>query len=252
MDRRKYIALTGTALTTATAGCSETDDDDSEPDQEPETEQEAPEEDDETEEEPADVEDDDVEEEVEEEEEPEEVEETELQSFSGDGATVEQDISIEGGLTVVDANHDGESNFQVSLVDDTEFDESFVNEIGEYDGETADLIDGGEYMLEVEADGSWEIEIRQPRAASGDDLPQSLSSSGPEVHGPIEFTGSHVAEGSHDGESNYSVNVYPGEGSFGELLFNEIGEYEGETTFSFEGVGWVAVQADGDWTVDLD
>jgi len=249
MDRRHYLTITAAGLTTALAGCSETDDDEEEPEEEPESEPE-PENGDDQPDEPEEEPEPEVEDEPE--EEPEEVDEPEPQSFSGDGATVEQDVSIEGGLTVVDADHDGESNFQVSLADDTEFDESFVNEIGEYDGETADLIDGGEYALDVEADGSWEIEIRQPRAATGDELPQSLDGSGPEVHGPFELEGSHIAEGSHSGESNFQVQIYPGEGNFGELLFNEIGEYEGETTFSFDGVGWVAVQADGDWDVDIE
>jgi len=82
-------------------------------------------------------------------------------------------------LTVVEATHtNGESNFQVSLVGG-EFDDLFVNAIGEYDGETAALIDEGEYTLDVEADGDWEVEIRQPRAASGDSLPQSLEGDTP-------------------------------------------------------------------------
>jgi len=37
------------------------------------------------------------------------------QSFSGNGQSVEQGINIEGGLVVLEASHDGESNFQVSL-----------------------------------------------------------------------------------------------------------------------------------------
>lgn len=184
---------------------------------------------------------------------PESVDEPEPQSFSGSGASVEQGVSIEGGLTVIDAMHTGgSSNFQVSLVNDSEFDDNFVNAIGEYDGASAGLIDADEYMLDVEADGDWEIEIRQPRSAIGDALPQSLGDDGPTVAGPFEFSGSHIASGSHSGESNFAAHVYPAEGSFGELVFNEIGEYEGETTFSFDGVGWVGVEADGDWTIEME
>jgi len=74
----------------------------------------------------------------------------------------------------------------------------------------------------------------------------------PEVHGPFEFDGSHVATGSHSGEANFQVHVYPAEGSFGELVFNEVGQYDGETTFRHSGVGWVAVQAGGDWSLELE
>ncbi|WP_049888684.1 hypothetical protein [Natronococcus occultus] len=112
----------------------------------------------------------DVEDESEDEESASEVEEPETQSFSGSGATVDDGVEIEGGLTVVDASHSGESNFQVHFVGG-EFDDLFVNEIGSYDGETAALIDAGTYRLDVEADGDWSIEIRQPRASSGGQPP---------------------------------------------------------------------------------
>jgi len=259
MYRRKILLTSGVALSTVLAGCSSDegsgddsesangdvsngDSDESADDGDGETSS-----DDDSSDEASNDNDDDGGDEV------ESVDQPDTQSFSGSGAAVESGVSIEGGLTVVDTTHTGgSSNFQVSLVDDSEFDDNFVNEIGEYEGETADLIDGGEYMLDVEADGDWEIEIRQPRAASGDGLPQSLDSNQPTVSGPFDFTGSHVATGSHSGESNFAVHVYPDEGNFGELLFNEIGEYEGETTFNFDGVGWVAVQADGDWSIEIE
>jgi|AntRauMinimDraft_1070381.scaffolds.fasta_scaffold00363_2 hypothetical protein len=250
MNRRDYLALTGTALTTAVAGCSGSGDGSPEEAEEP-NEPAAGEEGSNTEAPEEETTDTDAEEQPEPEP-TEEVDQPEAQSFSGSGAEVEQDVPIGGGLTVVEATHtNGESNFQVSLVGG-EFDDLFVNAIGEYDGETAALIDEGEYTLDVEADGDWEVEIRQPRAASGDSLPQSLEGDTPEVHGPFEFDGSHVATGSHSGEANFQVHVYPAEGSFGELVFNEVGQYDGETTFRHSGVGWVAVQAGGDWSLELE
>ncbi|WP_306059908.1 hypothetical protein [Natronococcus wangiae] len=127
-----------------------------------------------------------------------------------------------------------------------------IYEIGEYEGETAALIDADIYQLDVEADGDWELEISQPRAVSGDSLPQSMGDDKPQVFGPFEFNGSHTATGSHSGDGNFQVHVYPPEGNFGELIFNEIGEYDGETTFRHDGVGYVAVQANGDWSLDLE
>ena len=183
----------------------------------------------------------------------EEIDEIDPQSFEGSGADVIDGVSIEGGLVVVDATHTGgERNFQVSLVDDSEFDEYFVNEIGEYDGQTAELVDSGEYMLEVEADGSWEIDVLQPVPNDVDELPQSLSGEGNHVIGPIEFDGTHTAEGEHSGERNFQVSVYPESGQFPEIVFNEIGQYEGTTTLNHNGAGWVAIEADGSWSVDLE
>jgi hypothetical protein len=160
-------------------------------------------------------------------------------------------VAIDGGLTVVEATHDGESNFQVYFVDDSDYDSVLVNEIGAYEGETAELLDAGDYQLDVEADGDWSIDVRQPRAASGD-APGSHDDSGPEVFGPFEFGGSHIATSLHSGESNFQVYVLPSEGDWPEVVVNEIGTYDGETTFRFDGVGYVAVQADGNWSLDLE
>ncbi|OVE83187.1 hypothetical protein [Natronolimnobius baerhuensis] len=269
MNRRKILLASGVTLSTVLAGCAGDEDDTANGDDpEPEDDDsddtngngddngngEEPEEDEpESDDDPNGDDVDDTDEDTDEEEdEAEDVDEPEPQTFSGSGAAVESGIDIVGNLTVVDAEHQGESNFQVSLVGDGEFDDNFVNEIGDYAGETADLIDAGEYMLDVEADGNWEVEIRQPRAASGDSLPQSLEDDRNRVLGAFEFDGTHVAEGSHSGESNFAVHVYAAEAQFGELVFNEIGQYEGETTFGFDGVGWVAVVADGDWSLELE
>lgn len=260
MNRRKMLLASGVAFSTAIAGCAddtsdggdgtESDDgtengNDTDTENGNDSEESSPEPDEENgndENEDEDTENDGS----------EDVNEPDPQSFSGSGADVKEDVSIAGNLTVIDAEHDGDSNFQVSLADGSEFNDNFVNAIGAYDGATAALIDGGEYLLDVEADGNWEVEIRQPRAASGDSLPQSLGGNSPDVLGPIEFGGTHTATGEHQGQSNFAVHVYPAEGSFGELVFNEIGEYDGSTTFNFNGVGWVAVQADGEWSLELE
>lgn len=174
------------------------------------------------------------------------------QSFSGSGQSVESGIDIDGGLVVVEASHDGERNFQVSLEDDTEYGESFINIIGAFDGAQAELVDEGEYLLDVNADGNWDITIRQPRTGQGDELPTTIAGSGPEVSNPIRFSGTGVATGEHDGERNFQVRIYPMTGSFGESVFNEIGEFDGETTYSFDGIGWVDINADGNWSVELE
>ena len=178
--------------------------------------------------------------------------EPEPQSFSGSGQSVEQGIDIEGGLVVVEGSHDGERNFQVSLEGDSEFGEGFINVIGQFDGAQAALVDEGEYILDVTADGSWDVTIRQPRSGDGDSLPTSFAGTGPDVVGPVQFSGTGVATGEHDGERNFQVRIYPMTGSFGEGVFNEIGQFEGETTFSFNGIGWVDVNADGSWELELE
>lgn len=264
MYRRKLLAVGTAGLSAAIAGCTGADDDSddengADPDPEPADDDDADGTDDtgmddseeaEVEEEPEP----EPEEEEEDDEAAETVEEPDPITLEGNGATVSDPIDIEGGLVVVDAEHDGDSNFQIHFVGDGDFDDMFVNEIGAYEGETADVIEDGEYLVEIEADGGWSIEIRQPRATTGDDLPVTLEGEGPTVLGPFNFEGTPVAEGSHDGSSNFQVHIYPDEydAFAGELVFNEIGEYEGETTVSHDGTGWVAVQADGTWSIEIE
>lgn len=173
-------------------------------------------------------------------------------SFSGTGQSVESGIEIEGGLTVVEATHDGDLSFVVSLVGGPGRENEFISWIGGFDGARADSIDSGEYRLEVDADGSWEVEVRQPRSATGDSLPVSLSGTAPDVIGPIQFEGEHVVAGTHGETGPFIVRVYRMNG-LSRLIFNEaVGEFDGETTVTLDDVGWVDVNADGNWTVDIE
>ena len=155
-------------------------------------------------------------------------------------------------LPVREATHDGESNFQVSLEDDSEFGENFINQIGSFDGAQAELVDEGEYLLDVNADGDWELTIRQPGAVEGEELPVSISGEGPRIFGAVEFEGTGVARAEHSGESNFQVSILPMEGRFGENVINGIGEWEGEQSYSFDEIGWIDINADGEWSVELD
>ena len=173
----------------------------------------------------------------------------ETYEFSGQGDTVESGVFVTN-LVEVRAEHDGQSNFIVHLVDDDRS-HLFVNEIGQYDGTVAEIMDADEYLLDVEADGNWSVEIAELWADRGYDLPISESGTGPTLLGPYEFTGSHVATSSHDGESNFIVRVMP-EFGFPTLLANEIGQYDGQTTFNVDEPAWIAIEADGSWSIEIE
>lgn len=174
-------------------------------------------------------------------------------SYSGSGQSVREGVALDEGLTICEAVHDGESNFQVELVDDSEFNDIFINEIGAFEGAQSEYIEGNdEYIVDVTADGDWDLTFSQPRPTSGDSLPISLEGTGPTVTGPFAFDGAGTAASTHDGESNFIVTIQPLEDRLSELLFNEIGEVDGETAYSFDEIGLIDVDADGAWTLDLD
>lgn len=176
----------------------------------------------------------------------------EAQTFEGSGQDVRQGVQLDSGLTTVEATHDGESSFVVSLANDSEVGGTFINAIGTFDGAQASLIDGGEYALDIDADGDWTVSIAQPRVATGQSLPQSFEGEGPAVIGPVDISGTVDASSEHDGRLSFIVEIFPQQGSSSEVIFNDVGSFEGETTASFDGVGWINVRADGSWSLDLE
>lgn len=172
-------------------------------------------------------------------------------SFSGSGDHSEEGIEIEEGLTVIESVHEGRTGFMVKLVSEGGSNHVFAMQVGEYHGEAPSLLEAGTYRLEVDADGPWEVDIRQPRADSGDAVPDSLSGTRAEVFGPYEFEGEYDATGVHEGSGDFDVWIFPQDMSSRTLLFNELGSVDEETTFDHDGLGWVAVDAAGEWELTL-
>ena len=253
-NRRELLALLGSTGTLALAGCTGTDDEDTGDDDDdgggPETDDEGSDGGD-----PEDTDDTD---------ETSETEDEEIQDsgeiddyvFEGSGQEVHEDIQIEGGLTVIEATHDGEDNFQVALEPGFGAGQTLIDEIGDFDGAQAELVEENEYSLDVNADGEWEITIRQPRATEGEALPVTLSGEGSQVYGPVQFEGGGAATGTHSGEGLFQVRIMPMEGEFSENVFNEDGEFEEETTYTFDftdnNIGWVDILADGQWELEFE
>lgn len=184
------------------------------------------------------------------------LEEPDSIEFSGSGQDVTETFTIEGGMTAFDFSHTGSSNFQVELIDDGDGEtaEYLVNEIGEYKGRKAIGLPASEYLLDITADGEWSVTIEQPRPADSDveGLPVDLEDAGADYFGPYAFDGRTRIDATHDGESNFQVLVLNAEGSWVKLAFNEIGSFEGLTTFDHSGTGWLVVEADGEWTLALE
>lgn len=250
MQRRRFIVTTGVAVTPLLAGCSGSTDDGEGSDGNNNENGDG-----ENGSETGDGEDGSEENsENDESEEQEAIDEPDPIDFSGSGTDVTDEFDLEGGFVAVEATHTGgESNFQVELVDEQgEMAELFVNSIGEFDGELGASPKEGTYVLDINADGDWEITLRQPRPNEGESLPVEASGDAPSVIGPYEFDGRVQASGSYEGQGNFIVEAYPVDPGFPELVFNEIDSFEGSNTFSMDQLGFVVVQADGDWTLELE
>jgi len=181
---------------------------------------------------------------------------SETQTFDGDGDSVTDETSLGGALTVVVSEFDDEGmdNYQVEL--EGEVDELLVNALegGTFAG--AVPTPSGDYLFDITAPGGWGLTVGQPLAPEGEirTLPVEAAGEGPDVVGPVELDGGMTVSSEHDGEENFQVMIYDEDdsGLAGELVFNEIGAYEGEERADYSGICWLDVEADGEWRIEIE
>ncbi|MEA3238683.1 MAG: hypothetical protein U9Q94_02750, partial [Candidatus Bipolaricaulota bacterium] len=187
-------------------------------------------------------------------------------TLSGTGDSATEVFTLTEGLATFEMHHSGSSNFAVWLYDTNgKAVDLLANEIGPYSGTALEGVQAdsmaavpGTYLLEVTADGAWEITIQQPSYASGEALPWSDNGTGDAVTGPFELsTGTIKFALNHSGSSNFVVWLYRTDGKAEDLLVNKIGAYHGSKIVGVQpdsfgvspGVYVLSVRADGGWTI---
>lgn len=180
-------------------------------------------------------------------------------TVSGTGSKVKKDISLPPVLCVVHAEHSGSRNFIVHYYSASGYRDLLSNEIGVvnsyqiYDATSNGSTDGG--MLEVDADGSWNITFIPLADYVSSDTKTFFSGKGDSVVGCFIANGITVCKGTHVGDSNFIVRVYEYSETGDRLTsaFNEIGSYTGETVLRTQAGKkyFFNVVADGSWTLDL-
>lgn len=269
MRRRKYLLAAGVTLPTILAGCAGgADDDDDEngdddgngDDTDPEENGEEPEGEEDSQpddDEPSRSDDDELMSIIDTLDTDEPLFDPGTESFDGDGDAVTEEFSLGGALSVVVTEFDDEGmeNYQAEF--EGEVDELLVNALegGTYAG--ALPTPNGDYLVDVTAPSGWEMTIGQPFAPEEQirTLPVEASGEGPDIVGPVELDGGMTVSGEHDGEANFQVHIYDEDDSErfdGEMVFNEIGEFDGETRADYEGICWIDVEADGEWSLEIE
>jgi len=177
-------------------------------------------------------------------------------TLSGNGASVTDAVTLQAELAAFIYEHSGDSNFIVEAYDDESGDRlaTVVNQIGAVSGATALPSQQLDVFLDIDANGPWEIVVAQPFAPQAEVRvpPARTDGVGNAVVGPIELTAGTTASGTHSGDGNFIVEFLPETAMFptdGELVFNELNDFDGETVVSTDGVGWFDVEADGAWSL---
>jgi len=172
-------------------------------------------------------------------------------SLDGSGSETTSEVDLDEGLLVARFDHDGEEF--AAEVDGDEGRTPLVQAPGDGTGESIAVVGGGSYRLVVEADGDWTIDLDQPGVHADDlsDLPVSDSDAGSSFVGPLWTEGNVRVAATHDGEGRFVVDGYGADGRR-EQLINQEGEFDGSRSYSAGGVVWIDLEADGDWTIEVD
>ena len=174
--------------------------------------------------------------------------------FSGYGDKIISDINVPRGVYKAVLSNSAVHNFIVEFYesDNDTYGDLLANEIGYYngsviikDGETKPITGG---MLEIKSSGNWSIKFEP---VSGTIQGQSVSGSGDVVTGWFQGDGKRkVVTLSNNAAHNFIVSVYDEYGNW-DLLANEIGSYNGQTTFITKSSVkyYFTVVSSGDWTI---
>lgn len=174
-------------------------------------------------------------------------------TFSSSGSQATETFDLSGGLLRVSFSHEGSSNFIVWLQDgEGNNEELIVNEIGSLSGSRAFDVSTGTYLLEIDANGAWQVEVSQ---ASENPVSQSQFQ-GSGIHATALFSlesGSTVFSYSYEGASNFIVWLLDSSGNQEKLIVNEIGSISGSEPLPLAAGNYLLdIYSSGDWQISID
>lgn len=176
--------------------------------------------------------------------------------FEGSGKRVTAEFTTTSKPVKLRMTHSGSHNFAIWVMDAVtgQKEELAVNEIGAYEGTHYFVIAPGTYVLDVTADGAWNVTVTQPKPTSGMRIPTDLSGIGDNASEPLQLgAGLRRFAMAHDGSSNFAVWLIDSKGNRVDLLANEIGSWDGEKAvgISRAGVHYLDITADGTWSIKV-
>jgi len=180
----------------------------------------------------------------------------EVRTLQGSGNQATQAFNLRGGLAIFHMQGTSSGNFAVELMSQAtgQLDALLANVIGNYSGSQAIGVSPGTYVFNITSEGPWTIGIEEPRPTTAASTPQTFSGSTPMASG--FFTASNglaTFTMNHQGDGNFSVQVFDTEGNMVDLPANEIGPYQGSQAVSL-GAGDIYilnVEANGPWSVQV-
>jgi hypothetical protein len=184
-------------------------------------------------------------------------EQLEIIELDGQGRQATRKFELQKGLAILRVEHEGSSNFVVRLLDSTgRKGQTLFNQIGEFTGTRGfEIREPGQYLLDVQADGPWQVEIVQPRPETAERGPQQYPGKGYDITPFVLLDeGLTVFKLKHGGQSRFSAYLVDANGRELEQLTSVVGEFDGSKPVRIEkpGVYFLNIGGDGEWTVEIE
>ena len=187
----------------------------------------------------------------------------------GNGSEVLGPYELGRGMIIAFIRYEGYSPFSMTFVDE---DQGLVKSVesipGPYNGERVHSVfignDGGlapgEYTVDVEAPGPWQIRLFQERAIRGQPPEITLAGSGDGGGSWLQLEeGEYTMTTSHTGTSDFTVELFDAKGVPPYQIVKTAGDHEGATNFTVSGgspgekpqagIYAMGVLSRGDWSV---
>lgn len=177
--------------------------------------------------------------------------------LAGAGQQASPVFQLNPGLAIARLTHNGARHFGVNLLDSQgQLVDLLANDIGLFDGSKAVEIDsGGQFLLDISADGNWSVTITQPNPINPANPPLQLSGSGQQATDFFVLAdGLHRFTLTHDGTRHFGVMLLDAQGHLIDLIANDIGPFNGSKAAGVRrsGAYLLNISADGNWTVSIE
>lgn len=177
--------------------------------------------------------------------------------LQGRGRQATKKFDLQAGLFIVRIKHEGNSNFIVRLLDASgREDQTIFNEVGRFHGTRGfELRRGSQCLIDVEADGAWQIEIVQPRPETADPAPQVYQGAGYTVTPFVSLDeGLKIFKLRHAGDGRFAAFLCNDQGRQIEQIVNVLGEFDGSKPYRVQepGIYFLNVVADGKWEIEVE
>ena len=176
--------------------------------------------------------------------------------LSGGTSQASQPFSLTGGVALFSFRYSGGADFKAVLLDSTGRQVDVLADVNtSVSGSTAAGVDDGQYVVNVEASGAWEIDVEQDVPAVLPYTPLSFTGNGPEATEFFQSPGKNTAfQMNFTGSGNFTVNLLDSTGEVINTVADAPGPYSATVSLPLAaGVSYlIDVEAVGPWTVTLD